>query len=154
MITALLVTAEDWERPRGLQTQAWGSKLRRSRLWKTCACGQKNEDAPRTRTRTALRHTESGKSQMARRPVYLKKVKTPYSYCDRHKQNGAGPCGPCPLAMSSACFLSVGNFSQRISLIREVRNVETKENSQRRLHNNNVTKHSQGLSVLSQGLTF
>ena len=31
--------------------------------------------------------------------------------------------------MFSACFLPVENFSQRISLIREVRNAETKENS-------------------------
>ena len=40
---------------------------------------------------------------------------------------------PHPLPpMSSACLLSVENFSQRISLIREVRNAETKENSLRR----------------------
>ena len=40
------------------------------------------------------------------------------------------------------------NFTQRISLIRKVRNVETKENTQRRLNNNNVViKHSQGPSV-------
>ena len=44
--------------------------------------------------------------------------------------------------MSSACLLSVENFSQRISLIREVRSVGTKENSQRGLNDNNVaTKH-------------
>ena len=55
--------------------------------------------------------------------------------------------------MSSACLLPVENFSQKISLIREVRNAETKENSQRRLNNNDVvTKHSQGPLVLSQGL--
>ena len=48
------------------------------------------------------------------------------------------------LTMYSAYFLSVDNFSQRVSLIREVRNAETKENSQRRLNNNNVvTRHSQ-----------
>ena len=42
----------------------------------------------------------------------------------------------------SVCPLSVQNFSQRISLIREVRNAETKENSQRRSNNNNVViKH-------------
>ena len=35
------------------------------------------------------------------------------------------------------CLVFVENFSQRISLIREVRNAETKENSQRRLDNNN-----------------
>ena len=39
--------------------------------------------------------------------------------------------------------LSVENFSQRISLIREVRNEEIMENNQRRLNNGNVvTKHS------------
>ena len=58
--------------------------------------------------------------------------------------------------MSSAGLLSVENFSQRISLIREMRNAETKENSQRRLNNNNnnnvVIKHGQGPLVLSQGL--
>ena len=55
--------------------------------------------------------------------------------------------------MSSACLLPVENFSQKISLIREVRNAETKENSQRRLNNNSVViKHSQGDLVLSQGL--
>ena len=36
----------------------------------------------------------------------------------------------CP--MSFACLLSMENFSWRISLIRETRNTETKENSQRR----------------------
>ena len=40
-----------------------------------------------------------------------------------------------PPPMSSACLLPVKNFSQRISLIREVRNAETKENSLRRLNN-------------------
>ena len=43
-----------------------------------------------------------------------------------------------PPTMSSACLLSVENFTQRISLIREVGNAETKENSQRRLNNNNA----------------
>ena len=58
-----------------------------------------------------------------------------------------------PPIMSSACLLSVENFSQRIGLIREVRNVETKENSQGRLNNNNVViKQSQGPLVLSQRL--
>ena len=38
-------------------------------------------------------------------------------------------------------------------VIREVRNAETKENSQRRQNNNDVVmKHSQGPLVLSQGL--
>ena len=56
--------------------------------------------------------------------------------------------------MSSACLLPMENFSQRISLIRELRNVETKGNCQKRLNNkNNVgIKHSQGPLVLSQGL--
>ena len=55
--------------------------------------------------------------------------------------------------MSSASLLPAENFSQKISLIREVRNAETKENNQRNLNNNNVVlKHSQGPLVLSQGL--
>ena len=58
-----------------------------------------------------------------------------------------------PTTMSSACPLPLENFNQRISLIREVRNAETKENNQRNLNNNNVVrKHSQGPLVLSQGL--
>ena len=57
------------------------------------------------------------------------------------------------LPMFSACLLPAENFSQRVSLIREVRNAETKENSLRRINNNNVViKHSQGPLVLSQGL--
>ena len=57
-----------------------------------------------------------------------------------------GPPPPSPVL----AFFSVENFSQRISLIREERNAETK---QRRLNNNNVViKHSQGLLVPSQGL--
>ena len=45
--------------------------------------------------------------------------------------------------MFSAWLLPVENFSQWISLIREVRNAETKENSQRRLNNNSVViKHA------------
>ena len=60
---------------------------------------------------------------------------------------------PRPPPMSSACLLHTENFSQRIRLIREVRNAETKENDQRRLNNNNIIiKHSQGPLVLSQGL--
>ena len=58
-----------------------------------------------------------------------------------------------PPTMSSACLLSVESFSQRVSLIREIRNAETNVNSQRRLNNNNaVIKQSQGPLVLSQGL--
>ena len=46
-----------------------------------------------------------------------------------------------------------GKLSQRINLIREVRNAEAKENSLRRLNNNNVViKHSQGHLVVSQRL--
>ena len=52
--------------------------------------------------------------------------------------------------------LPVETFSQRTRLIREVRNTETKETSQKGLNNkhnlNIVTKHSQGPLVLSQGL--
>ena len=55
--------------------------------------------------------------------------------------------------VSSACLLSMESFSQRISLIREVRNADTKENSQRTLNNSDVViKHSQGHLVPSQGL--
>ena len=59
-----------------------------------------------------------------------------------------------PLPPHVLCLpLSVENFSQRISLIREMKNTETKENSQRRPNNNNVViKHSQGPLVPSQGL--
>ena len=39
------------------------------------------------------------------------------------------------LASPPPCLLPVKNFSQRISLIREVKNAETKENSLRRLNN-------------------
>ena len=60
---------------------------------------------------------------------------------------------PAPPTTSSACLLSLENFNQRISLIREMRNVGTKENSQRRPNKNNVViQHSQGPLVLSQGL--
>ena len=55
--------------------------------------------------------------------------------------------------MSSDCLLSVENFGQRISLIREMRNANTKENSQRRPNNNTVViKHRQGPLLPSQGL--
>ena len=44
------------------------------------------------------------------------------------------------------------NCRQRVGLIREMGNAETKENSQRRPNNNDVViKHSQGPLVLSQG---
>ena len=63
------------------------------------------------------------------------------------------PHPPPPPIMFFALLLPVENFSQRISLIREVRNTETKENSLRRINDNNVViKHSQGPLVLSQGL--
>ena len=55
--------------------------------------------------------------------------------------------------VSSACLLSVESFGQRISLIREMRNADTKENSQRTLNNSGVViKQSQGHLVPSQGL--
>ena len=58
-----------------------------------------------------------------------------------------------PPTTSFACLLPMENFSPRISFIKEVRNAETKENSQRRPNNNNVViKHSQGPLVPSQGL--
>ena len=58
---------------------------------------------------------------------------------------------PCPVP--SVCLLSVEHFSQRINLIREMRNAETKENSQRRPNNNNVViKHSKGYLAPSQRL--
>ena len=45
------------------------------------------------------------------------------------------------------------NVRGRMSLIKEMRKAETKENSQRRPNNNNVViKHSQGPLVPSQGL--
>ena len=71
---------------------------------------------------------------------------------DEMEQNYMIPACP-PPSMFSACLLPVENFSQRILLIGEVRNVETKENIQRRLNNNNVViKHSQGPLVLFHGL--
>ena len=73
----------------------------------------------------------------------------------KHSETEQDPTvlAPPPATMFSACLLSVENFSQRISLVREVRNVETKENSQRRLNNKNVViKRSQGPLVLSLSL--
>ena len=52
-----------------------------------------------------------------------------------------------PRPMSSACLLSVENFSQRI--IREVRNAETKEDSQRRLSNIHIRSDQISRSVVS-----
>ena len=55
--------------------------------------------------------------------------------------------------MTFACLLSVENFCQRISLITEVRSVETKENSQRKLNNSYVIiKRSQGYSSFSRAM--
>ena len=55
--------------------------------------------------------------------------------------------------MSSDCLLSVENCGQIISLIREMRNAETKENRKRGPNNNKVViKHSEGPLVPSQGL--
>jgi len=64
--------------------------------------------------------------------------------------NGAGSYGPC-LYPPSATARPLPGFClwKRISLIKEVWNAETKEDSQRRLNNNNVViKHSQGPFVL------
>ena len=46
----------------------------------------------------------------------------------------------------------VENFSQRVSLIREMRNAETKEKSQRRPTNNYIVIQDSQRLVLSQGL--
>ena len=55
--------------------------------------------------------------------------------------------------MFSVCLLSVETFGRIISLIREMRNAETKENRKRRPNNNNVViKHSEQPFVPSQGL--
>ena len=67
---------------------------------------------------------------------------------------GAMEQDPMPPPMSSACLLSMENFSQRISLIREMRNsAREKENSQKKPNNNHVViKHSQGPLLFTQGL--
>ena len=63
------------------------------------------------------------------------------------------PCfGPCPPHRIFCLPFAVEHFSQRISLIREGRNAETKENDQRRLNNNVVIQHRQGPLVSSQEL--
>ena len=63
------------------------------------------------------------------------------------------PCfGPCPPHRIFCLSLAVEHFSQRISLIREGRNAETKEINQRRLNNNVVIQHRQGPLVSSQEL--
>ena len=75
------------------------------------------------------------------------------------EQNPDSPC-PLPLThlpnpMSSARLLSVESFSQRISLMREIRNAEAKENSRRRLNNNNVViKQSRVFSPSSRAMGF
>ena len=52
--------------------------------------------------------------------------------------------------MFFACLLRVEKFSQRISLITEVRNAKTKENSQRRPNNNNVLIKCSEISTVAQ----
>ena len=65
--------------------------------------------------------------------------------------NGAGAYGPCSSCLMPAFHLWK-NFSQKISLTKEGKNAETKENSERRPQNNNVVvKHSQGHLVPAQG---
>ena len=71
------------------------------------------------------------------------------------EQDPMVPTNLTPSTMSSSCLLPLENFNQRISLIREVRNAERKENNQRRPNNNNnniVIRHCQGHLALSQGL--
>ena len=56
-------------------------------------------------------------------------------------------------SMSPACLLSVENFGQRLSLIREMRPSRIKGKQSKKPYNNNVVmKHSQGPLVSSQGL--
>ena len=56
---------------------------------------------------------------------------------------------------SFACLLSMESFSQRISLIRVIRNAETRENSQRRPNNNNVViKHAAAAKSLQSWPTL
>ena len=57
-----------------------------------------------------------------------------------------------PPIMFFAFFLPVENFCQRISLIREVRITETKENSLRRLNNNNVIIKPRTFSSFSRAV--
>ena len=72
-----------------------------------------------------------------------------YSVGPFETEQGPVVLAPCP--MFFACLLSSENFSQ--SLVREMKNTETKENSQRRPNNNNVViKHKQGHLAPSQGL--
>ena len=66
--------------------------------------------------------------------------------------NKAGLYGP-GSHMSSVCLLSVENFSQRISLIKEVRKCRNRGKLSRKPNNNNVViKHSQRSLIPSQGL--
>ena len=49
--------------------------------------------------------------------------------------------------------MSIENFNQKLSLIRKVKNEETKENSKRRLNNNNVVlKHKELYSSFSRAI--
>ena len=67
------------------------------------------------------------------------------------KQNRTLWSLPAHPAISCSCLLSVESFSQRVSLIRDVRNAETKRNSQKRANNNNVViKQCQRHLILSQ----
>ena len=65
------------------------------------------------------------------------------------EQDPYGPCLPCP----QPAFCLWKNFSQRISLIREVRKSEAEENSQPGQNNSSlVSKQIQGPLVPPQGL--
>ena len=118
-----------------MEHRRWDERAGRRQLWNT---GQRTvsfeetaqpEDASNSQTRFG------GDSTSALWPPYSVKVNMV----------------PAPNPTSSTCLPPVGNFSQRISLIRERRNVETGKQS--RPNNDNVViTHSQGLLVLSQGL--
>ena len=86
----------------------------------------------------------------ARRPNQLipKEITLEYSLEEKQSRTLWSLCPHPPAPCFLCAFFSMENFksSERISLIREMRNAETKKNSQRRLNNNNVViNHSQGL---------
>ena len=58
---------------------------------------------------------------------------------------------PSPI-ISSACLLSVENYSQRINLIKTSEKRENKGKHSKETNNNVLIKHSQGPLVLSQEL--
>ena len=82
-----------------------------------------------TVSKTSNEQNTSANTKLKIKPDFLQIQKNYYMYFWNRAWS-------LPLTTSSAYFLSVENFSQRVSLIREVRNVETKAYSQRRLNNN------------------